>query len=548
MPVRYTLLGTLKIAGMSSSDVYETVCAVDDLNDDEMKEFTLDGGGRILIVKVDGQFSALGAKCTHYGAPLAKGVLCNGMVRCPWHSACFSVKTGDIEDFPGLDSLPTFDVKVDGDKVKVRANRKDLETSKREVPTVSRDPKNTTTCVVIGAGAAASVCVETLRQEGFTGRIVMVTKEKHIPYDRPMLSKALDSEVSKISLRTPEYYEKHDIEVMSEKEVSGLNTKDKKVLFDDGTDLGYHKLLIATGGIPRRLTTPGSDLKNVEVLRSADDANRIMKLVKDKDVVILGLSFIGMEAAAFLVGKAKSVTVIGTPSLPFLPVLGEKIATRLKKLFEEKGVVFSEGGTIKEFVGAGGSVKEVLLGNGDKIPADMCLLGIGVSPATGFLKDSDVTLTPEGFVIVDKTMHTNLEGVYAAGDIVKFPLFVNRDELSNIQHWQMALKHGRVAGLGLSGKPSEIHSVPYFWTMFFGMGLRYAGYGVGFDDVVIHGDLDELQFVAYYTKGDEVVAVASMKSDPVASQYAQFLYGGQTLTKSEIKADPTKWQQRVCGK
>uniref|UniRef100_T1J5D3 Rieske domain-containing protein n=1 Tax=Strigamia maritima TaxID=126957 RepID=T1J5D3_STRMM len=520
-----------KESNMSEELIKEHVlCDENELENNEMKEFAVEDG-RVLLVKEDGVFSALGAKCCHYGAPLSKGVLSNGVVRCPWHGACFNSKTGDIEDFPGMDSLAKYNVTVANGKVKLQVTKGELQNGVRQKPMCKRDLNNNSHYVIIGAGASAASCAETLRQEGFSGKIIMVTKEMHLPYDRVKLSKTLDLSVDKISLRNTDFYTKYGIELMHNKEVVGVSTKAKILTFKDNLTMRYDKLMIATGGIPRRLELPGSHLDNVVVLRSVNDANYISKHSADKNIVILGLSFIGMETAASLVSKAASVTVVGSPSLPFVSVLGEKIAIRLRKFFEDKGVKFSDALTIKEFIGDRGRVKEVLLGDDTKIPADLCLLGIGVNPATGFCQSTNIEMSPEGYIIVNKCMKSNVNDVYAAGDITKFPLFINGNQPSNVQHWQMALSQGKVNFF-----------VPFFWTMFFGVGLRYCGYGVGFDGVVIDGNVDAMEFVAFYIKGDTVVAIATMKRDPVAAKFAEILRSGKTLTRDDVCGDGTcKW-------
>uniref|UniRef100_A0A0B7BB79 FAD/NAD(P)-binding domain-containing protein n=1 Tax=Arion vulgaris TaxID=1028688 RepID=A0A0B7BB79_9EUPU len=246
-----------------------------------------------------------------------------------------------------------------------------------------------------------------------------------------------------------------------------------------------------------------------------------------------------------MVGKAAVVNVIGQSSSPLAHVFGTKIGDWFRKLHEEKGVHFHFGTGTKEFIGEGGQLKEVVLSNGTTLAADVCVMGVGVVPATDFLKDSGLSLTSRGFVTVDKHMHTNVPDVYAAGDIVEFPLFTVDNQHVNIQHWQMAHQHGRIAGLSIAGKAQDIHSVPYFWTMQYGKSIRYTGYGPGYDDIVLHGDLNDNKFVAYYTKNDKVVAVASLGWDPIVSQAAELMSNGGSISKDEIRAGPDGWVVRL---
>ncbi|KAK3084850.1 hypothetical protein FSP39_020165 [Pinctada imbricata] len=519
------------------------VCGVEDMKDGDMREVDI-GEGKALLVRDGQEYYAVGAKCTHYGAPLSKGVLGNGRVRCPWHGACFNVKTGDIEDFPGLDSIPKFEVSIANGKVKVKAAKSALANHKR-VRQMCQGSGGDNSVLIVGGGAASMACSETLRQEGFQGKITIATMEKNKPYDRPKLSKAMDVSVDSIALRNDEFYNKYNINVLTEKEATSVNTDTKTVSFKDGTSETYNSLVVATGGRPRVLPIPGVDLKNVCQLRTPADANFIAENAKGKNVVIIGSSFIGMEVAAFLVDKACSVSVIVRGLAPFQNIFGLELGSVLKKMHEEKGIKFYFESGIKEFVGTDGSVTEAVLSTDVRLPADLCILGVGVVPATDFLKGSGINMTDRGFIPVDKEMKTDKPGVYAAGDIVEFPLFTVGDKNVNIQHWQMAHKHGHTAALSILGKPEQIKSVPFFWTVQYGKSIRYTGYGPGYDDVVVHGDLDALKFVAYYTKGEEVVAVASLNFDPIVAQAAEYMYSGKTISKKEVQESPDAWTSKL---
>ncbi|CAG5129586.1 unnamed protein product [Candidula unifasciata] len=515
-----------------------------DFTDGQIQEVDV-GDKKVLLVKEDGQFFAVSSKCTHYGAPLAKGAYCKGVVRCPWHGACFDVKTGDIEDYPGLDSLHKFQVEVRDGKVVVKADPAALEAGKRVKSMVKKSADNKKTVVLVGGGPATVVCAETLRQEGYTGRIIIVSQEEYLPYDRIKLSKALNIKPGEITLRSQEFYDQNGIELLLGKQVTKLEAGEKKIVLEDGQSVSYDTLVLATGGKPRILPVPGSDLKNVYMLRTPKDANAIAENSQGKNVVIIGSSFIGMEVTAFLADKAASVSVVDLVQVPFQLTLGSQIGKYMQKLHEEKGVRFHFETSVKELTGEGGYLTQAELANGTILPADVCVMGVGVVPATDFLKDSGLNLTSRGFVSVNKRMQTNLPDVYAAGDIVEFPLYTVDDQSVNIQHWQMAHQHGRIAGLNIAGKAQDIHSVPYFWTMQYGKSVRYTGYGPGYDDIVLHGDLNENKFVAYYTKNDKVVAVASLGWDPIVSQAAELMCKGGTISKDEIKSDPVGWVSRL---
>ncbi|CAI9614657.1 unnamed protein product [Staurois parvus] len=353
--------------------ITQELCKESEMKDGEMREFEIEGRS-ILLVKSNGTFSAVGNKCSHYGAPLSKGFLAGDRVRCPWHGACFNVKTGDIEEYPGLDSLPCYKVTVENGSVHLVTSKKALENVKRVKAMCRHNASNRSTVAIIGAGPAALVCAETLRQEGYSGKIVMVTRENHLPYDRPKLSKAMNAKAEDIYLRPKEFYSQHDIEVRMGKEAVSVNTDEARVKFRDGSFLQYSQLLIATGSRPRELQCPGSTLKNVFSLRSPEDATAVSEEAGGKNVVIMGSSFIGMEVAAFLSDKANSVSVIGKSSVPFQAVLGDQIGALAMKLLEEHGVNFYMRTEAREIHGENGQVKEVLLRNGTVLLLMLCLL------------------------------------------------------------------------------------------------------------------------------------------------------------------------------
>jgi NADPH-dependent 2,4-dienoyl-CoA reductase/sulfur reductase-like enzyme/nitrite reductase/ring-hydroxylating ferredoxin subunit len=522
-------------------------CNVDDLSDGQMKEVEVPENKKILVVRDHGQIYALSSKCTHYGAPLAKGALCNGRIQCPWHGACFSVTTGDIEDYPGLDSLQKFKVTVVGTQATIHYKASIVQ--EKRVKAMCRLSKSDhRTFLIIGGGAAGALCAQNLRQNGYQGNIIMATREKHLPYDRPKLSKALDASAEALALRKRDEFEAYDIVVKHECKATKVDFERKSVSFNDGTSTSYDKLLLCTGGSPQTLNVPGKDLGNIYVLRSVDDGNNIAATTRGKNVVVIGQSFIGLEVAAFLVDKATSITVLGRADIPLKLLLGDQIGSVVKRLLEERGVKFLWGNSPKEFLGdEDGKVKSIVLTDGTQLEADVCILGIGVRPTTEFLKNSGIVMSDDGYILVDKRMRTNIDDVYAAGDIVKFPLFILNDKQVNIQHWQMACKHGEIAGTNMAGKEREVQSVPFFWTVILGKSLRYTGYGTDYDDVIIHGDLSAYKFVAFLTRGDTVIAVASMNYDPIVAQAAQLFHSGRTISKQEILLDPQSWIGKLAN-
>ncbi|KAF5297030.1 hypothetical protein FQA39_LY12244 [Lamprigera yunnana] len=527
----------------SEDDEYieDVVCKVSDLKENEMKVFDLQDAGKVLLVKQKGKLTALGAKCTHYGAPLQNGVLGDGRVRCQWHGACFNVTTGDIEDFPGLDSLPCYQVRVHNENVKVRARRSELQSNKRLKTMINADPNDNKHYVVVGGGPSGAVCVETLRQEGFTGKITLFTKENYLPYDRVKLSKAMDIEIAKLQFRNLEYYQKHNIDIRINHEVTKIDGK--QLTLSDNSSVKFDRLYIATGSSARKADIPGADLKNIVVLRSYDDAATINSLMNPNvNVVILGSSFIGMEAAAFCVGKVAKVTVISKTEYPFQIAFGKEVGAAVLKMYKEKGVEFLGECGIKACLDNGkGELGEVELENGSKIKADVCIMGIGSTLNTDFLRNSGIDMTNYGGVNVNEYLETSVPNIYAGGDIAYAPILSYGDK-AYIGHFGLAQYHGKIAGMNMMNKRKCLEAVPFFWTMLFGKSFRYCGYG-SFTDVLIKGDIDKLVFAAYYFKDDQVVAMCACSMDPIVSKYAEFVAQGNKLYKKDLQKDPTEWDK-----
>ncbi|XP_060533497.1 apoptosis-inducing factor 3-like isoform X2 [Cylas formicarius] len=537
-----TAKGTLKDAKMQSSNsnddfVEGVVCKVRDVCENEMKTFDL-GEHKILLVKQNGIINALGTKCTHYGAPLVNGALGRGRIRCQWHGACFNVSTGDIEDFPGLDSLPCYKVTVDGEDVKVRAKKSELEANKRRKTMAKKRSCVTEKILVIGGGPAAATCVETLRQEGFRGEITLVCRENSLPYDRIKLSKAMDADVKTLQFRDDAFYAENGITVLKGRSAVSVDTGAKSVRLDDDQSLKYDQLFLATGSHARKLKVPGSDLRNVFVLREFEDGGAILRqLAKDKEVVIIGSSFIGMEVANYCVDKVRKVTVVGRDSVPFRPVWGEKIGSAILNLFKGKGVHFVGQSGIKRVIGDdAGAVASIELIDGSLLKADALVAGIGAAPNTDFLQGSGLNLRPDGSIETDEYLRTEVGGVYAGGDIAYAPVWCEGNAKAVIGHFGLAHYHGRIAALNMLGANRPVSNVPFFWATLFGKSFRYAGHGA-FDDVVYTGDVDALKFVAFFLRKGVVVSVAACGMDPVASQFAEHASLGKKLYREDVSGD-----------
>ena len=515
-----------------SSKNENIVARTDELKDGEMKQVSVNGTD-VLLARVSGQFHALPAHCPHYGGELAKGALHGDRVVCPLHHACFNVTTGDLQEPPALDSLPCFNVRVENENVIVTLPE---EVTDRRTPAMAKKDSadDNRVFVILGGGAAGYVAAQTLREDGFAGRIVMITREQVLPYDRPNLSKEYlegKAEPEWMPLRPDDFYSEHDIEIMRGKTVTQVDSAKRKITFSDGENFQYDKLLVATGGEPRRLDIPGSDLKNIFVMRSMADTDAIVAKVREGGHgVVIGASFIGMECAASLTERKLSVTVIAPDDVPFKKTLGPEIGGLMLKMHQSHGVQFKLGAKTVKFEGDG-VVKTVVLDSGERIDADLVVVGVGVRPLADFLQG--INLHKDGGVIVDKHLLA-ADGVYAAGDIAWFPSAAT-GELQRIEHWRTAEQQGRIAAHNMAGKTTEYDSVPFFWTRQFGVGLSYVGHATGWDEIVFQGELDSQKFLAFYVKDNNILAVAGMNNHRNLAAIEELMRVKRMPTVAEIK-------------
>ncbi|MBD3184338.1 Rieske 2Fe-2S domain-containing protein [Candidatus Poribacteria bacterium] len=484
--------------------IEKIVAKTTDLENGEMKEFLV-GEVEVLLVRDNNNFYALGSTCPHFGAPLEEGVLHQHHIRCPWHQACFDVVTGDLKEPPSLDSLARFDVRIEDDNVIVIVEEDASETRHPDMAKYNPDADKQT-FIIVGTGAAGATAAEAMRQGGFEGKILMLTKESRLPYDRTGLSKGfLKSEDQEPEmLRSEEFYSEYGIEVLTGHNVTGVDAHSKKLMLDNGKYLKYDKVLLAPGSIPREVDVPGAGLDNVITLRNPDNSLKIRSLAqKGAKLVIIGASFIGMEISANLAEKGLYITIVAPEELPYQRILGAEVGSMYKEIHENSGTVFKLGRKVARFEG-NKSVEKVVLDNGETLESDFVVTGVGVRPATDFLKNME--LNPDRSVTVDKHFQVT-EDIYAAGDIVSF-IDWRSGERIRIEHWRLAEQLGRVAGFNMAGKETEYRSIPFFWTNQLGVNLRYVGYAKDWDEIIFHGKPSMRNFVAYYIKNDKVMAAS----------------------------------------
>lgn len=462
--------------------------------------------------------------------------------------ACFSAKTGDVEDAPALDSLPVFKVTERNGAVYITGEEADIKSGSRK-PNIkcraaARSKPQTQKIVVVGGGSGALGVVEGLRENGYEGALTVVSSEGYLPVDRPKISKALITDPDKIAWRDEGFYEGGAVDWV-EDEVTGIDFAGRVVHTKKGDGISYTKLVLSTGGTPRRLPLEGfKDLANIFTLRTVYDAKKIVDAIGDKGkkIVIVGSSFIGMEVAK-ATSADNSVSIIGMEKVAMERIMGEQVGAGLQKGIEGMGVKFYMSASVEKAEPSASDpskVGAVVLKDGTRLEADLVILGVGVAPATTYLKDNkDVTLEKDGSIRVDEKFAVQgLKDVFAIGDIATYPYHGpgGGGRPTRIEHWSVAQNAGRTASRAIT-HPAEPHRpfIPVFWSALAGQ-LRYCGNTAsGFDDVVVQGDPGEGKFVAYYCNGETVVAMAAMGRDPVLAQVSQLMFDGRMPGKSELK-------------
>ncbi|MDX1646836.1 MAG: FAD-dependent oxidoreductase [Longimicrobiales bacterium] len=474
-------------------------------------------GEPVLLTLVDGEITAVGASCTHYGGPLGDGLMVDGTVRCPWHHACFSLRTGEAVGAPALNPLPTWEVEVRDGRVIIGSKHEPSSLSSR-----GRRADGPERVVIVGAGAAGSAAAEALRREGHQGSITLVDPDPDAPYDRPNLSKdylAGEAPEEWIPLRPDDFYPDHDIERVVDRAV-GLDRERGVVELASGTSVSYDALLLATGATPRTLDVPGADASHVHTLRSLADCREIIDDAESGErAVVVGASFIGMEVAASLRGRGLDVTVVAPEDVPFERVLGTELGTLLKEKHEEHGVSFRLGRTLSRI-----GESQVVLDDGTEVEADLVVVGVGVRPDTRLAESAGLTV--DDGVRVDENLRTDDPRIWVAGDAARFP-DARTGAPVRIEHWVVAQRQGQTAARNILGHADPFDDVPFFWTVQFGVGVSYVGHATSWDRVDAEGSDDEGRAFRYYEDG-RLTALATVGRDRLSLEIEVEMEEGST--------------------
>ena len=458
-------------------------------------------GEAVMLVRRGTQVFAVSATCTHYSGPLAEGLVVGETVRCPWHHACFDLRTGAPERAPALNPISCYRVDEAGGTVRV---------GEKLVPPPRARPQGApSSIVIVGAGAAGNAAAETLRREGYDGPLTMIGREDSVPYDRPNLSKdylAGTAPEEWIPLRPPEFYAEQKIDLLLGSAVESVDGAAKTVTLTGGKTLSWDRLLLAPGADPVRLTVPGGDLPHVRTLRSLGDSRAIIAaLAPGKKVVVVGASFIGMEVAAALRARQLDVQVVAPETRPFERVLGPEVGELLRSLHAEKGVGFQLGQTVTR-IDAG----SVTLSGGGTLPADLVVVGIGVRPAVELGQRAGLAL--DRGITVDAHLETSVPGIFAAGDVARWP-DPHTGQRIRVEHWVLAERMGQAAARNMLGARRPFDAVPFFWSTQYDVTLSYVGHAERWDRIDLSGDPAARDCRLTYRAGGKVLAVLTIGRD-----------------------------------
>jgi apoptosis-inducing factor 3 len=462
------------------------------------------GDEAVLLARRGSAFFAIGATCTHYGGPLSEGLVVDDTVRCPWHHACFSLRTGEALHAPALSPVACWSTERVGDKVFVR-EKAPSPRSTRFAP-VAGAPKK---IVIVGGGAAGFAAAEMLRRQQFQGSIVMLSDDDAAPVDRPNLSKdylAGNAPEDWVPLRGDDFYSEQEIDLRLRTSVAGIDVRGREVTLGNGGKVTYDRLLLATGAEPVRLPVPGMDLPHVHTLRTLHDCRAIIaQAATARRAVVLGASFIGLEVAASLRARDIEVYVVAPEARPMERILGPQMGDFVRSLHEQHGVVFHLGD-----IAAAIDERRVTLKGGATIDANLVVVGVGVRPRLTLAERAGIA-TDRG-VSVNEYLETNVPGIFAAGDIARWP-DPHSGAAIRVEHWVVAERQGQTAALNMLSGREKFAAVPFFWSQHYDVPINYVGHAETWDELTIDGDITARDCLLRYKRNGRVLAVASIYRD-----------------------------------
>src|SRR5579871_319228 len=473
-------------------------------------------GEPVVLVRQGNDGFAIAATCTHYGGPLAEGLVVGDTIRCPWHHARFSLGTGEAVGAPALNPVSCFMVRRSGDMIAIAG--------KKEGNFHVVCPQKPSSVVIIGAGAAGAACADMLRTKGYAGPVTLVAEEQPSPVDRPNLSKdylAGSAPEEWIPLRTPEYYQSIHVDLVAGNPAVRILPHEHKVTLRDGRTLNYGALLLSTGAEPRSLPIEGAGKPHVFRLRTLADSNAIIAEAKQaRNCVVIGSSFIGLEVAASLRSRGLEVTVISQDSVPLGNILGKELGHFVQSLHEKHGVRFLLGTKPQAILD-----DKVEIGQGRSVDADLVVLGVGVSPRTSLAEEAGIAV--DNGVVVDEMLRTSASDVFAAGDIARYPEPISGEQ-TRIEHWVVAERQGQSVARSMLGIGGPFRETPFFWSQHYDVQISYVGHASQWDSCQIEGDLEKYNACAVYRRADRIIAVATIGRDRLSLQVEAAMEAGRT--------------------
>jgi len=463
------------------------------------------GDEEVLLVRCGAEIFAVGAHCTHYHGPLAEGLVEGETVRCPWHHACFDLRTGEALHAPAFDPLACWSVEQRGGKVFVR-DKREQPAPRRRGGATGKAPER---IVIVGGGAAGFAAAERLRREDYLGSIVMLSSDDAPPVDRPNLSKdylAGNAPEEWVPLRPDDFYSDNGIDLRLKTEVGGIDARSREVLLADGGQVPYDRLLLATGAEPVRLSIPGADLPHVRTLRSLADCRGIIELAETaRRAVVLGASFIGLEVAASLRAREIEVHVVAPEKRPMEHIFGPEMGGFVRALHEEHGVIFHLEDKAEAI-----DADQVRLKTGRTLQADLVIVGVGVRPRVELAEKAGLAVARG--VVVNEYLESSVPGIFAAGDIARWPDPLSGEHI-RVEHWVVAERQGQTAALNLLGQKQRFAAAPFFWSQHYDVPINYVGHARTWDELSIEGDIAARDCLLRFKRDGRLLAVASIFRD-----------------------------------
>ena len=449
---------------------------------------------------------AVGAQCTHYNGPLAEGLIVGDTVRCPWHHACFDLRTGEALRAPAFSPVDTWSVEQRDGKIVVREKRAQPERKPRAKRGEPNEPKK---IVIVGGGAAGFAAAEMLRRQKYEGGIVMLSSDDAPPVDRPNLSKdylAGSAPEEWLPLRDQSFYSDNSIDLRLNATVAAIDVRAREVALAGGETIPFDRLLLATGAEPVRLSIPGAKPSDVLVLRSLADCRAIIDRAKTaRRAVVLGASFIGLEVAASLRARDIEVHVVAPEERPMEKILGPDFSRLVQTIHEQHGVVFHLRDTARDLEG-----KRITLSSGSALEADLIVAGLGVRPRLGLAEAAGLRI--DRGVAVDAFLETSAPGIFAAGDIARWP-DRHSGEAIRVEHWVVAERQGQAAALNMIGRREPYDAVPFFWSQHYDVPINYVGHAESWDELAVEGDIAGKDGLVRMRRAGRTLAVASVFRD-----------------------------------